>query len=316
MRLDEIFSNIVSRKGKTFLRQWLRECHKQLLHRIISFGLISEIKFENIPKGKIEPPCKNLDDYIEKKKNKGYGVIGQVQGFAEEKRYEKHLCMGNEIHAENVKWVSRIVTAGDVISFVFGIKNDEYLDDIADSPLAMKIIEKEIRKRRERKEPVGELRGRLPIIWVTKSSELENLKQSSGVHELAAVVADGMGMGHLTRGYLIEIQIPLNSLEMLHTPTVFDANFRKYFFPAKKPDKWGRTLRVRTLQRCMPEAVHWSLIWEESFPFSPLGMLDSKLDEPSIDEWKSLYDTVIKELMTKYPEYITEHEKLYAGLED
>ena len=232
MRLDEIFSYIISRKRKTVLRQWIRECYRKLLHRIISLSLICEIKFENIPKGKIEPSCKDLDDYIEEKKNNGYGVIDQVRGFAEEKRYEKHLCMGNEIHAKNIKWVSRIVTAGDIISFVFGIKNDEYLDDIADSPMAVKIIEKEIQKRKRRKKPLGELRGRLPIIWVTKSSELETLKQNFNPQNLAAVVADRMGMGHLTRGYLIEIQIPLNSLGKLHTPTVFDANFRKYRFYA------------------------------------------------------------------------------------
>lgn len=315
MRLFEIFSYIISRKGKTVLRQWIRACYRRLLHRIISLCLICEIKFENIPKGKIEPSCKDLDDYIEEKKNNGYGVIDQVRGFSEEKRYEKHLCMGNEIHAKNVKWVSRIVTAGDIISFVFGIKNDEYLDDIADSPMAVKIIEKEIQKLKRRKKPLGEMRGRLPIIWVTKSSELETLKQNSNPQNLAAIVADRMGMGHLTRGYLIEIQIPLNSLGKLHTPTIFDANFRKYFFPAKESDKWGRTLRIRTLQRCMPEAVHRSLIWEKSFPFSPLGMLDSNIDEPSEKEWKSLYDTIINELMTKYPEYKTEHEELFAKLE-
>lgn len=315
MLLNEVFTYIILQKGRTILYEWFRECYKVVLHKIVSLGLICEIKFGNIPSEEIKVSCKELDDHIERIKLEGQDVVGNIQSFAQKDSYGKYLCRGNEVHTENIECVSHVAIAGDIITFSLGVKHDTYSDDMADSPKAIEIIKEEIEKRKRRGKSLGELKGNLPIIWVTKSSELENLKQDFDSERLATAVVDRLGMAHITRGYLIEIQIPLQSLEKLHTPTIIDASFGKYFFPAKESDRWGRTLQIQTLQRCLPEAVHPSLALEMTSSFLPLGMLNSPVDEPDIDMWKSFYTRMIKELVKEYPEYEAEHEELFGDLE-
>jgi hypothetical protein len=275
LELNEIFEFILSQKGRISLEKWIKECCGHAIGKIISRNVIREIKFENIPKEKIKTVFTDLDDYIEKRKEVGRDIVDQVKGFAKEAEYEKHLCNGNEIDSDNITQVSRVVLVGDMISHAVGEKTEEYLDDSADSEEGFKILQERIECCQKFNRPFGLLRGSLPIIWVTKPSELEQVKQDSPPEHIAEEVVKNLGMDHIKKGYLVEIQIPLQTLEKLHTPTVVDADFSECFCPADEPDKWGRTLRLDTLSQGLSEAVHPAITFEGSFPLFRLGKLGS-----------------------------------------
>jgi len=275
LKLHEIFDFILSQKGRVFLRKWVRGCfgEKSGIGKIISRNVIREIKFENMPREEVKNVFSDLDDYIEKRKEAGYDIVEQVRGFAKEVKYEKHLCKGNEVDINNITWVSRVVLVGDILTHTIGEKTDEYLDDSADSAEGFETLQERIKNCRKSNKPFGLLRGSLPIIWVTKSSELEQVKQNSPPRNMAEEVVKNLGMSHIKKGPLVEIQIPLQTLEKLCTPTVVDADFSECFCPAHEPDRWGRTLQLGTLNPSMSEAVHPGIRFEENFPLLPLGEL-------------------------------------------
>jgi hypothetical protein len=279
LRVHEIFSFIISRKGRTFLRVWIRECCRDFIEKLISGNVIREIRFENIPKEKIMSIFADLDDYIETRKKRGCKAVEQVKGFAKEMKYGKHLCSGKEVDIEEVTTVSRVVLTGDMVSFVTREKSDQYLDDSADSEIGYQDLKEEIEKCKKSKRPFGILRGELPIIWVTKSSELGHIKENSLPQHMADEVAKNLGLCHAKKGYLVEIQIPLQALDSLHTPTVVDADFSECFCPAREPDRWGRTLCLGSRTPNLPEAVHASIRFRDDFGLFSLGKLGSLQEE-------------------------------------
>ncbi|MGD2251171.1 MAG: hypothetical protein PVF58_22460 [Candidatus Methanofastidiosia archaeon] len=272
LKLYEIFNFILTRKGRIFLRQWIKDCYREKI-TIIYRNVIREIKFENIPKITLKAIFADLDDYIEKRKEDGHKIVEQVRGFAKEVEYENYLCKGNEVDIDNTIWVSRVAVAGDINSFSRGEKKDDYLDDAADSAEGFENLQNRIKHCQKYNKPFGLLRGDFPIIWVTKSKELEQVKQNSPPEHRAMEVVKSLGMSHIKRGHLVEIQIPIQTFEKLHTPTIVDANFSECFRPAKELDRWGRTIHLGTFSQGLSEAVHPSIMFDTKFPVLDLGRL-------------------------------------------
>ena len=121
----------------------------------------------------------------------------------------------------------------------------------------------------------NQMRGRLPLAWVTKTSAVDVLRRMVRPERLADELRDHLGLHHLREDqYLVEVVYPPGEPQTLRAPTFLDGN--DIVFRSKRgPDEWGRTVNLRTLEDGLPEAVHSPIRFTEHFRVRDIGRLRS-----------------------------------------
>lgn len=113
-----------------------------------------------------------------------------------------------------------------------------------------------------------------PIAWVTTTSFYRALARSSTPNDLAAVVREKLGLGHIAADQcLIAVHYPPGHLsKTLHAPTAFDGAENIYFRSTESmSDGWGRAVDLTDASEGGPEAVHSTVPMTSTFTLAAIG---------------------------------------------
>jgi hypothetical protein len=120
----------------------------------------------------------------------------------------------------------------------------------------------------------GTMKGRLPVAWVTKTSELNKLRKSTEPTMFADRVRDALGLIQYKEDeVLVEIVYPTGQPPALHAPTFLEGDGVLVYRSLRGPDSWGRTVDLATMQEGLPEAVHGEVDFTPAFKIRAVGRL-------------------------------------------
>lgn len=145
------------------------------------------------------------------------------------------------------------------------------------------------------------IRGELPVVWVTRTRDLAELKKKTKEESCCAdTVRAYLGLFHLQNGHMVEIQYTEDKLKdgddeelEVCVPTSLEG-YRSPAFRSKTGyDGWGCTVKLNTegLVCGLPEAVHKEIKFtEDGFEFDKLGYLSDlgpshKREEKFLEEF-------------------------------
>ncbi len=177
-------------------------------------------------------------------------------------RSESYLCRGYVVEAD-VDQYSRIMDVNDLI-------NNNLLDL---TKLPIPISENLTPEQILDLEPdgiegatQGEMRTGRAFAWVTKTQNIEELRQREDPTQLAESIRDEFGLVHQRAGvHLVEIVYPPSILQdNLFAPTFIEGYPCCAYRSVATADRWGRTVHLQTCEQIHPEAVHRSVSFAQS----------------------------------------------------
>jgi hypothetical protein len=180
---------------------------------------------------------------------------------------DKFLCQG--VDQPEPANCSRVIDARDLVEINIDLKNAGW--GIPDD------VERRVRQLEElglKNLAKGELTGRLPVAWVTKTAEIESLREVVKPGQLADDLRDALGLRHLSDDqYLAEIVYPPNIPATLRAPTFLDGDGALVYRSVRGKDLWGRTVNLKTMHEGLPEAVHQPVNFSAHYKVRRIGRL-------------------------------------------
>lgn len=196
----------------------------------------------------------------------GPRVDGMVAHIVRENP-QAFLCQGND--QPDPANCSRVVDARDLIERNVDLKKAGWSipDDIEHR------IE-QLERKGLHKLAQGELRGRLPLAWVTKTAKIDSLRKTARPQQLADDLRDALGLRHFYDDqYLAEIVYPPRTPATLRAPTFLEGDGALEYRSTRGSDQWGRTVNLKTLREGLPEAVHQPVAFSAEYKVRRVGRL-------------------------------------------
>jgi hypothetical protein len=118
------------------------------------------------------------------------------------------------------------------------------------------------------------MRGYLPLAWVTKTSAIDAMRHKVPALYLANELRDWLGLNHLQGDqYLVEVVYPPGSPPTLRAPTFLEGS-DIVFRSTRGPDSWGRTVNLKTRKPGLPEAIHEPIPFTDQYSVRDVGRLN------------------------------------------
>jgi hypothetical protein len=132
----------------------------------------------------------------------------------------------------------------------------------------------------------GEMRGRVPIAWITPTEDLVPIWHSPNPAP-ASTARIALGLRHIPddpKVRLIEVHYPAGAPSTIAPPTFVDGCTNCAFRSHEMTDSWGRTVRLDTLTSGVREAVHSPIPFTDAFSLADLGRVLPPGPSPSPEE--------------------------------
>lgn len=242
------------------------------------FNARQDVKNKWIDKSVVRAFCREVVEL--KLMSKGIeGSTPRSQGYLRNivaKSPQNYLCKGEPISCLDGQ-CSRIVPAEDFFQYNVNLERMGWADpadDVTHPSDRLNELKEALKSRPDNPILKGEMAGRLPIAWVTKTSALRDLLRNLPPQSDATQVRDALGLNHFHENeYLIEVRYPKEVLSagQIKAPTFLDGGTKSVFRSQKTIDKWGCAMNLHDGSQGLPEGVHEPIDVTNKFTLEPLG---------------------------------------------
>lgn len=185
---------------------------------------------------------------------------------------QKHYCQGRPVPVKAPKLgCSRVLDAMTLFEKNLTIPT---AGCIIDNDIDTEEIQR-LERRGLRDLTKSYMQTRVPFAWVTKSDQIDHLRQQENEPTaFATSVRDHLALTSYAKGdlKLVEVRYPpevVSTMEMA-PPTVMEGAGGA-FRSLKRKDGWGRTVHLKTRKRALPEAVHRAVPFTGEFKLRFVG---------------------------------------------
>ncbi len=198
-----------------------------------------------------------------------------------------YICRGELLSAKS-KLCSRVMLAEDLL--LHHLKKQKIIFSVSGvlTPREAYLLEHSGLKGKTKK---SYMKTGRPFAWVTQTSALKRLLDSTTTVDRAGVVRNCLGLRNFEEeSHIIEVRYPkavCKSLE-LRAPTFIEGCPSFVYRSNVGPDRWGLSVNLADLSDGLPEAVHRPIPFGEDFTVREIGILYPPL---AIPNWVSFKNT-------------------------